>query len=73
MDLEIPLKDYILLYLFYFNNENKGVRLGDVRFWCITILLIGAGFKITDGKEIWTVKGCFEELEEIWDKKTNYD
>ena len=69
MDSEVSLKDYILIYLYNFSPENKGVVIGDIRFWCITILLIGAGFKINDGKEIWTIKGCFREIEEIRAKR----
>jgi len=63
------VSDYILIYSYIF-KENP-IHIPSIKFWAMTILIIGLGnFKICDLENgIWTIEGCFREIEEIYDNR----
>jgi len=66
----LSLSDYILIFLYVFRE--KHIRIPSIKFWALTILVIGIGdFYICDIENgIWTIEGCFQEIEELLDNKT---
>ncbi len=55
--------DYLLLYLYIDNPENKYQKLDEVHFWAETLLIIRCGLKIRmHNGHILTPKDCFIEM-----------
>ena len=65
----LSLSDYILTFCYMFKEEH--IRIPSLKFWALTILIIGyRDLKICDIENgIWTVEGCFQEIEELLDNK----
>ena len=63
----IHTSDWILHYLYLFGKQ---IHFPNIRFWAITLLSIVMGVKIYDDTNgIWTVEGCFQEIEELLNNK----
>ena len=63
----IDLKKFLFIYLHGSKNLEE---IPSIRFWAICIIYAGYGMKIIEGDgTVWTIKGLFEELNELLKKK----
>jgi hypothetical protein len=64
----MEFKEYILIFLKMFPNV---VRIPGVKFWALTLLIIGAGVEIKmDNCHILTVEDCYKEMDDSFNRRT---
>ena len=62
----MKFEDYVLLYLFLGNPNNKKIPFSKVRFWAITFLIVNTGLKIQmENGHYLTIFDCFIEMEDV--------
>jgi len=63
----LKLKEYILIFLYLENGYKKNKTIiPSVKFWAITLLIIGSGLKIQmKNGHYLTIFDCFIEMEDL--------